>query len=707
MLSVSSQVQDPQNQIINGTVARPIGVHSSRSDGSIDTEVFSLFVRRSVKWFILGSILGIGAAYYAIQNFASDAYSFTGRLTLAHSAIGFPYFDRSDAIEYSAMIDAPDTIRELHQTVDLKQPQRATVASLTVEANERSRDLVVEYESDKPEQAEEVLGTLLDIVCRKTRDARNKVADEHLTQFAERKEALDKEQVRVQSEYDTLCEEYNTHDLESRIDAIMTEKVTTEIALDRQRLVHKLQQQNVALLRERIGKVRDGKFSPAELHVLKAEAEMQTDWQLHTMLKEELIDHRAKESARIKLIAKEQELARLQKLVERSLVTKSELELVQSEVEVLRLEAQGDSTSDGLRSSIGSITEKFDSKTHAEETAKAQILVKLEEELRTEIQELELAVGEVTNYEQHLDQIDAEHEKLIAVSPRIRKFKVELASVKEQLDKLAHETLAMSQLKETEGHALMISGDVTPSLDPVSSNKSKMAVLGFGAGSLLLLLPGLLIEFFRANPNPSERLATRHGLPILSRHSRKAGKKTIGGSTSRILASRIQRLQLAFGSSVSLVSTGQKPCPIGILFGAATHLRGAEGRVLIVELCDGNRTTPLPCEFSSEKIQDQELQVTSSSTGVDRLLISDSSLLCNAMSNETWDELAASIRSYRYILVGGLSAKDPTTATLVASGADAAIVCSLDRKATSVEATHLINDLIDFDTPLLGAVVAS
>ena len=88
-------------------------------------------------------------------------------------------------------------------------------------------------------------------------------------------------------------------------------------------------------------------------------------------------------------------------------------------------------------------------------------------------------------------------------------------------------------------------------------------------------------------------------------------------------------------------------------------------------------------------------------------MIKDPALLCDAMSQNTWDELAASIRAYQYIMIGGLSASDSTTATLVASGADAVIVCSLERDGASPAATNLINDLIDFDARLLGAVIAS
>ncbi len=706
MLSIQNEIIEPNGELIQGSVKRSPGIHSSRYDGSLDNELFSQFMRRSVKWFFLASIVGVGVAWWVGKNFSQDSFIYTGRLTLEQSTVGYPFFAVPAAIDMAVIVDAPETIRELHQKVEMKSSEADTAKAIEVEAAKGAYDIMIEYADSDPRKAEEIVNTLMQIVTDRSREVRDGVIAKHLETLEKRTETLEAERIEAQAKYDELCLTHNSHDLLAQSDANLIAKRDAETAIARQKVVVEIHKASISDLEKRIENAKNGKLREEELALVESDVVRQAELERRAMLTDQLAEHRRREAAKIKLKVKLDELVSLQSLYERELVTQTELQAVESEVAILKMEASGDQRSDEIQGSISKIFNNLESNDYVNEAAKNKALIRLDEKMRDEKDRAIIAEAELANSQKQLDRLIAEYKSLVELSPKIRDCKVKLDGITNQQDRLQEELQAMQRLRSTDGYVLNVSATASPALTPVSSNKAKLMVAGFGGSAMLLLIPALLLEFFRVSPNRHERLATKHGLPILSRHARRSTKREPGGSTARILASRIQRLHLSLGSSVALVATGKRACPTGILFGAATHLAKEGGRVLIVEIIGDAKIVPLPCEYTTELIQDQELQ-TSTTEAVDRLLIKDAALLCDAMSSNTWDELAASIRSYHYILIGGLSAKDPTTATLVASGADAVVVCSLERDGASPAATHLINDLIDFDARLLGAVIAS
>ncbi|WP_442509563.1 hypothetical protein SH528x_001143 [Novipirellula sp. SH528] len=706
MLSLQNDNAEQPHELIQGTVKRASGIHSVRFDESHDNELFSQFLKRSVKWFVIASVLGAAVAWWAGDRFAKDTYTYTGRLTLEQSTVGYPFFAVPLATDMVVLIDAPDTIRELYETLPLQDPESATAKAIEVQATKGAFDIVLEYGAADAETAEQVVNTLMQIVGDKSREIRNGTITKHLATLDNRTAQLAAERSESQAAYDQLCLEHNSHDLHSEIDANLVARREAKAILARQRILIELRQQSVSQLEQHVADARVGKFDEDKRTIMQNDVVRLAEQERRVMLTDQLHEHRRRETAKIQLDSKLKELANLKSLYDRSLVTQSEFQALQSEVDVLRLESGGDKRTAEINGSITKIFDDIDSGGYVDDAVRSKILVQLDEKLRDEQEKLQLLEAELNSYEELIAKLNDEYKSLVALSPKLRDFKVALESITHQQDRVKEERQAMERLLQTDGYVLKTTSPAAPALNPVSSNKAKVMVAGFGAGSMLLLLPALLIEFFRASPNQHERLASKHGLPILSRHTRDSAKRPAGGTTSRILASRIQRLNLAVGSSVALVATGRKACPTGILFGAASHLSREGGRVLIVEVITSGKITPFPSEHAVESIQDQEMQIGKTEK-VDRLLIKDPALLCDAMSHNTWDELAASIRAYQYIMIGGLSASDSTTATLVASGADAVIVCSLERDGASPAATNLINDLIDFDARLLGAVIAS
>ncbi len=706
MLSLQNDNVEQPHELIQGSIKRASGVHSVRFDESHDNELFSQFLKRSVKWFVIASILGAAVAWWAGDRFAKDTFTYTGRLTLEQSTVGYPFFAVPLATDMVVLIDAPDTIRELYESLPLTDPESATAKAIEVQATKGAFDIVLEYGAADAETAKQVVNTLMQIVGDKSREIRNGTITKHLETLDKRTAQLAAERTATQATYDQLCLEHNSHDLHAEIDANLVAKREAKAILARQRILIELRKQSIAQMEQQAADARAGKFAEEKRTIMQGEVIRLAEQERRMMLTDQLHEHRRRETAKIKLDSKLKELANLKSLYDRNLVTQSEYQALQSEIDVLRLESGDDETTTAISGSITKIFDDIDSGGYVDEAVKSKILVQLDERLREEQERLKLLEAEYTSYQELIAKLEEDYKSLVELSPKLRDFKVALESITHQQDRVKEERQAMERLLQTDGYVLKTTSPASPALIPVSSNKTKMMVAGFGAGSMFLLLPALLIEFFRASPNQHERLATKHGLPILSRHDRGSSKRQTGGTTSRILASRIQRLNLPIGSSVALVATGRKACPTGILFGAASHLARDGGRVLIIEVVAAGKITPFPSEYAVESIQDQEMQI-SKTDKVDRLLIQDPALLCDAMSHNTWDELAASIRSYQYIMIGGLSASDPTTATLVASGADAVIVCSLERDGASPAATNLINDLIDFDARLLGAVIAS
>ncbi|TWU23952.1 hypothetical protein Pla52o_18750 [Novipirellula galeiformis] len=706
MLSLQNETATSPHELIQGPLKRSPGIHSSRSEDSADNELFSQFLRRSVKWFVIASVLGIAVGWWVGERFAQDTFAYTGRLTLEQSTVGYPFFAVPSATDMVVLVDAPDTIRALHEAIPLAQSESATAKAIKVQSSKGAYDIVIEYGHADAAISKQVVDTLMRVVSDKSSEIRNHTIAKHLETLEKQTVDLARERSQRQAAYDELCLKHNSHDLLSEIEANLAAKREANAILAKQRILVELRKQSVQQIEAQVADAHAGKFGDEKRSMVESDVIRLAEMERRVMLTEQLHEHRRRETAKIQLASKQKELASLQTLFDRNLVTQSEMQVLQSEVDVLRLEAGGDQRTAEINGTITKIYDDLDSGGYITEAVKNKILIQLDERLRSELESFKLVEAELKSYQQLIEKLDDNYAALVALSPQLRDFKVALESITHQQDRAKEERHAMERLLHTDGYVLKVTSPASPALIPVSSNKAKIMVAGFGAGSMVLLLPALLFEFFRVSPNQHERLASKHGLPILSRHTSDSRKRFTGGTTSRILASRIELLNLPIGASVALVATGRKACPAGILFGAATHLARGADRVLIVEMIHAAKIVPFPWEHTVEIIQEQQMQINQIEK-VDRLLIKDPALLYDLMSRNTWDELAANIRAYRYVLVGGLSASDSTTATLVASGADAVIVCSLERDGASPAATDLINDLIDFDAPLLGAVIAS
>ncbi|TWT81925.1 hypothetical protein CA13_33800 [Planctomycetes bacterium CA13] len=706
MLSIPPNVNEHSSDAIQNALSRSYHAQSSRHGGAMDSDLFSQFMRRSIKWVILATVIGLAMAWYVATHFAKDTYYFTGQLRLEPSSVGFPFLVAPSTVDYTRYVDSPQTIRTLHKEFDIQGDESATADSITVEAYQGSSDMMIEMQGESPEKVKAILNELLVLVSEQSREIRDVAIEKHLAQFKLRTDALEDQEKEAEQKYDALCKKYNTHDLEAQFKANENDRAATNGLVAHRTIVCNLLRETIDDIKQTIVEARGGNIPRDEQDLLDEEVKQSIDTSRHAILQDKLVDHRQREAARVKLSAKQSELQRLKTLLARDLVTQAEVQEVESQVELLTLESNGDETINRLEGSISKIRDKMDSNDYLASSARAKYLARLADKLENKQQALAIAENELRDFSAHLKYMEAEYERLVDVTPKIRDFKDEMDGFNQQRQILRQETDAIKQLLATDGHTLTVNSEAYPSMHSVKNNQKKMLVAGFGAGSLLLLIPGFLIELFRITPSKYERLASKHGLPIIGRIDRKSASRFTGGTTSRVLASRIQRLNLPVGSSIALVSTGRQPCPTGMLYGAASQLAEEGSRVLIVETIGKTGLVPLPGEHTTEQVQEQTLE--HGTTGpVDRLIINDPSLLCNAMSNQVWDELSASIRAYRYVLIGGVSSQDPSVASLVSAGADAVVVVSLERDAASLESTNLINDLIDFDARFLGAVIST
>ncbi|WP_372726128.1 hypothetical protein, partial [Novipirellula sp.] len=199
MLSLQNDNVEQPHELIQGSIKRASGVHSVRFDESHDNELFSQFLKRSVKWFVIASMLGVAVAWWAGDRFAKDTFTYTGRLTLEQSTVGYPFFAVPLATDMVVLIDAPDTIRQLYESLPLTAPESATAKAIEVQATKGAFDIVLEYGAADAETAKQVVDTLMQIVGDKSREIRNGTITKHLETLDKRTAQLAAERTATQA----------------------------------------------------------------------------------------------------------------------------------------------------------------------------------------------------------------------------------------------------------------------------------------------------------------------------------------------------------------------------------------------------------------------------------------------------------------------------------------------------------------------------
>ncbi|MFG0260954.1 MAG: hypothetical protein ACF788_00985, partial [Novipirellula sp. JB048] len=566
---------------------RPPGIRASRAADSTDSTSLQRWLYRSLKWCVVASLFGIAAGWWLGDRFATDSFTYRGRLTFEPNTVGAPFFKAPAVTDMMGLVEAAETIRALHVSLPLTSSMSATAQAIEVRPGTGAHELVIEYGHTDPETARRVVDTLMRLVSDRSRALRNRSIIKHLETLEKQAGGLAIERAQAQTAYDDLCFQYHSHDLRAEIDANRAAKREANLIWVTQRMRVASRAQRVQRIVDQLAEVRAGSVADET-----------------QLLETELLE--------TQLIFKPQELTSVRAGAAASSVARSRWQSPWARDE------ENDSEDDGHEAVPPRIREQL------------RIQNQLGERLRLELENLELAEAELTAYQQLIEELDEAHAAWVALGPSLREIEITMQGITDQQKRVNEQRQTMERWLQTDGCVLMAASPASPALIPVSSNKTEIMVAGFGAGTLALLIPVMLFELLRVSPNRYEQLANKHGLPILSRHTSDSRQRGTGGATARILASRIELLDLPQSASLAWVATGRKACPSGLLFGTARHLGSQGDRVLVVEVINAARAAPFPGDHCEEIIQEQTLQI-SDVERVDRLLIKDPALLGDVM----------------------------------------------------------------------------
>ena len=528
---------------------------------------------------ICATVLSAAIAAYWASTYAENTYELGITLLFNRSAFGSPLYQSADVHTLAAEFSTRECLACLKDEMELPVP--VELLSRRLKHSVRRGDGAVEttLKWENSEDGSRLLDRLASIGINRVRSIRDRAIDRHVLAMREAvEEKYRPEFDRLKTDYVKLSAQYGVADI---TDAARQLEQTID------RLEAEVRQENLSLLAADHQLARFDSFSqptfpryslaPNTIRFVSHGAgaaiqEMPTpDRSVSPTtvvrrveeLETDISRERALAVAQAKLRSKEGELARLRVLASRNFVSPAELADVEAEVEVLRIEVHGNSTTQQLEEELDylndAVREYGDELNASEETLRSIS----QEKLRTE-QQLAASTAKMRRLQEILTAEELKLADLELGLPRGRSL-LKLMDVQEQrIETNLALADGLENLKESDAHTFSVLGKAEPTMDHVSSNARKLFAAVFLLSAVTLSFPFLVLGLQRALPSAGELLAAQIGAPVLCQMPARSRDRTSHQSefsaSSRLLAARLEKAAAGKHQLVHFVGlTGRQP----------------------------------------------------------------------------------------------------------------------------------------------------
>lgn len=572
-------VLSPSNPATNADSAPPDDLTS------IGATLRPIF-RRTWLWLVVVGVISVGVGIAATMILAKDRFVFSGTLLFNESYLGSPVYRSPDVFSLATLMKSPQTLNKLREEFQLAVPLTLLERRILVEARHGSANVVVQLEWESREDAEKMLNRLMEITVERSREFRDTRLKQYIAMFTEDLGKSEHRFDQVRNEMLTLYRDEHTLDLDEHLRSLSSslKTLTNELAFANAKRAgtHK----SLAKVREMMAS-DDQKVDPA------VEANAQNDENAKnfaraqinkTRLEEQIKEYQTQASTNVLLTAKRRDLERARQLFARKFITATELEQLESEVQLLEIQLRDDSQLKIWKAQLEEITRELESSAGTSLALAGMAsnnLMLREAELEAALEVDDEVIARLTK---DVEERRQEMTRLLKLRPKGLQLDESLEDAQRIRDDVGRQLTDFNLLERSDAGIFTVMEKAAPAVIPVLSNKKKILAAVTGAAFFGMAGPILLWDFLRQSKrglltNGTGRsrdgaLFGETGLPQYA--GRSIG--TIQAMTRAITAAADHK-----GFSVVFAGVSKKPIPQDVILRCASELSSQGEPVLLVD----------------------------------------------------------------------------------------------------------------------------
>ncbi|MEX0937693.1 MAG: hypothetical protein WDZ59_07510 [Pirellulales bacterium] len=749
-------------------------------------------LRRHWHTLLVCGAISAAAAYYVGENHATNSWNFSGTLLYNRSTSGAPHYVPPDLQTVATMVTARETVDELRDEFALDAPPQEIVSAVHTHTPMGSSTLEVTLSWPHEVQGQEMLKRLMELFVDHVVHTRNEAIEKYIEEYRQglvrSREAL----TAATTAYLDFSREHGIVDVARDLERLQDDTSTLELNLE----LAKVRRDNcVAQLNELVsmqeglaqeieavepvatnsGNGSDsgsgGSSSPsgsaqsregaqpggniAAAHRLQSAVDLQKRIYLQEKIRRE--EDRVEADARLKMARSEYDRAK--QLREKQYISQAEFDRVAAELQIL--EAKRGEQIQEWNDELNQIERRMPS------ILREQALTSpVPSRLGRSVAEIELeriaSEGEIQQFQTTIATKQGEVERLREIRQRADELSADVEVATNERQRLETLLATFDQLKHSNMHEFSVIQPASPALNPVRSNKTKLALGTFLMVSMVLSAPLLAAELYRNRERPAEGAARRLGLPVLAkrypgRHSAISVHSARNNEFPRLLALRIQQAMNKPGSVLLFSSLNDRPASISLIASSANCFAQRGERVLLIDVgtTPQNRRelealiddTHEPLETNGHCLSDMsrggniidepvspvrvadvrtvrdghtpgvadfivsgdcdldEMIRPTQMPGVDCITPGTVAMPEEGLGTRRMTELLERLRTrYTMILVAGPTTAQPVDLAMLAARTEGIVFSTEGSRSANARGEQVVRDLIDLDAPILGFV---
>ncbi len=615
-------------------------------------------------------------------------------------------------------VKIPKNMESVRAALKLKVPLNTIGSAVRVGVQKETELMTVHTTWEDPETAAALTNVLVDVFIESNKAVNKENLIDMQARLSSRYKDVLAKWKQTESDLKVFTDKHNIVDIKKESEQVVQELVRLRSLRDdtsSRRATLQVQikslDQSISDLTSQIKTTKDiesGKPSNAEIEAKIAS------------LTRQLEDANARRGAQAEIVARQEDLNRINQLYKEGLATKSELDRARADYEKATLAGQSDQETTGILTQIDSLRASL-STPSLSQSPEEQLLHELTLKRFDAKLELVAVEGSFTNYDNMVKNAQKAIDTLPAVNKEYAQLTTDAAGLSAEVKGL-EKMVAQADTALAKGSAdFKIISQAPIPVFATSSNRKTILI----AFSFVILLIGwgsiAAFELFdRRIRSPAEARLTL-GLPILSVLPRSDRNKIMPGTDGdpaliekfRLLALRLRREVPGKGVRILLASptgSGGKSlvaANLGLVWGRSdervlildTETRGSAEAWPLAGLDTREATAEMPLagtgEYLTYRAQDLgEIATQSIMPGVDLVTRGAEEALPDLLGSNRFRELLESAsKTYSIVVLEAPAVLGFADAAIVAKNCDAVIMCIRARTVTPREVEQAITEL--------------